>query len=101
MNKKGHLRKIVIRKIKVTFEAEPRDRESDELIVKLDWGTSQKTSEQSAEQLNNWGIFDLNDVIILVPITAFVHPPKYINNNYGLLADYFSSKQHENLIYII
>ena len=61
--------------------AEPRDRESGELIVKLNWGTSQKTSEQSAEQFDNWGIIDLNDVIILVQITAFVHPQKNINKN--------------------
>ena len=65
--------------------AEPRDRESGELIVKSNWGTSQKTSEQSAEQLNNWGILDLNDVIILVPITAFVHPPKEYKQKLCLL----------------
>ena len=61
---------------------EPRDRECTVLIVKLNWGTSQKTSEQTAEQFHNWGIIDLNDVIILVQITAFVHPPKNINKNY-------------------
>ena len=64
---------------------EPRDRECAVLIVKSNWGTSQKTSEQSAEQLNNGGIIDLNDVIILVQITAFVHPPKECKQHLGLL----------------
>ena len=65
--------------------SEPRDRECTELIVKSNWGTSQKTSEQSAEQFHNWGIIDLNDVIILVQITAFVHPQKKCKQKLGLL----------------
>ena len=58
------------------YKSEPRDRECTESIVKSDWGTSQKTSEQLAEHNQNWGKCNVNDVIFLVQITASVQSPK-------------------------